>query len=385
MEVETEPMAMASEPFADSEMAMSEDGNLDAEMNLDQSQPTYQGQDDAQMENNDNEYHDGIINGNGLQEETIEIEIQPEAMGIENENENDANMSSLSSDPKEVEMQSNSSSPKFEPILPLSEQTQCDQVAQDFPHPPQSTNPDPQPETSNLDGNISADQEFNAATASAAENEAVEKEYGEGTGGEGEAEAQQVEESTQDEQSVPEDTQQGINGTVEESENPQAEALVNQTEAGEEVEQSNSVDETVPSIRVSFNGQDFVLYPSSSSSSSYLGLDLSTDPNSEEEINQQQQSTIEVSAPPLRAPGHTFHSPLETLFESLRVKDVLGDFLEEGTEIVMWLPELELTVREVSSSRAILMMEKRWMYAHTFGRGLGLRDCLIVGIELVCY
>ncbi|UZJ56042.1 hypothetical protein CBS101457_005362 [Exobasidium rhododendri] len=84
-----------------------------------------------------------------------------------------------------------------------------------------------------------------------------------------------------------------------------------------------------PAIRITFNDQDFVLF-SESEPSSYISTQ-------KEEI---------VSAPQLKADPKAFHESLDTLFQSLRVKDSLGDFLEEGSELQISFVDLDMMLRE---------------------------------------
>lgn len=80
-----------------------------------------------------------------------------------------------------------------------------------------------------------------------------------------------------------------------------------------------------PSLRVTFNDQDFSIWNADSVATETQGI-----------------------CPPLAIEHDIFHAPLEALFEAMRVKHALGDFLEEGAELVLSFANLELTVREVS-------------------------------------
>ncbi|KAN0061697.1 hypothetical protein ACQY0O_005689 [Thecaphora frezii] len=97
-----------------------------------------------------------------------------------------------------------------------------------------------------------------------------------------------------------------------------------------------------PTVRVSFNGQDFVLF-SHDEPTSYLGAsqaDAFADHEAAAPV------TVHIPAPKLKVADDIFWQPLENLFASLRVKDCLGEFLEESTELVLHMPDLDLTVPE---------------------------------------
>jgi len=364
-----EPQAFTSDLPKDydvvtsADQAMSEDGNLDldAEMNVDQSQPY---QDDAQMENEDAEYTDQQMDADAIQEETIEVEIQEEwKVGGEKED------SILPSSEKEIEMQAAQSTPKIQDETSLPDQDQDqDQVVQDALEGPTSTllestttslsHPPSLPINQSTLNGTSHKAEPASSSVVVTEKETVEEEYGQESGS-GAAEnlvtesgdAQPSNEFSQGGEEEAQPVIQDESNQVELSVPPQDGAVNPQTGDGEEeeVDASSPSDQAIPSIRVTFNGQDFVMFPSSSSTSEcYIGLDLTADPNSTEAS--QGQLTVEVPAPPLRAPKETFHAPLASLFDAFRVKEVLGDFLEEGTEIIIWCPELELSIREVSCS-----------------------------------
>lgn len=107
-----------------------------------------------------------------------------------------------------------------------------------------------------------------------------------------------------------------------------------------------TIDDQPPCVRLTFAGQDFVLF-AAEDCSEYLAASKSA------EALDSAPTTVAVGAPPLAAPTEAFHEGLDSLFEALRVRDSLGDFLEERTELVLHLPELELTVREVSAHSAM--------------------------------
>lgn len=81
-------------------------------------------------------------------------------------------------------------------------------------------------------------------------------------------------------------------------------------------------------IRITFDGQDFVLYPDEESSTF-----IST--------NQER-----IQAPALQVEAKVFSDPLESLFEALRIREALGDFLDEGTELCLTFHDLDMIARE---------------------------------------
>jgi len=104
-------------------------------------------------------------------------------------------------------------------------------------------------------------------------------------------------------------------------------------EVGLEEEEGEEEDvHAPPPVRVTFNGQDFVLF-SLSEPSTYIPV----------------QQEEPVAAPQLKSESRIFYETLDSLFESLRVKDSLGDFLEEGSELQVNFVDLEMTLREVSA------------------------------------
>lgn len=98
-------------------------------------------------------------------------------------------------------------------------------------------------------------------------------------------------------------------------------------------------DAAPPTVRITFNGQDFVLFSAASPPAFQAVLETS-DANS--------PALASIPAPRLAVPEELFWQPLEGIFNGLRVSTALGDFLEEGTELVMQLPDLDMTIHEVS-------------------------------------
>ncbi|EPQ28560.1 uncharacterized protein PFL1_03864 [Pseudozyma flocculosa PF-1] len=127
---------------------------------------------------------------------------------------------------------------------------------------------------------------------------------------------------------------------------PAENGLAAEHEAGEEDQLEHSIesdDGTLPpTVRVSFNGQDFVLF-SHDEPPCYTGASQAAE---DTERDATAEPTVQVPAPKLKVADDTFWQPLESLFASLRVKDCLGEFLEEATELVLHMPDLDLTVQE---------------------------------------
>ncbi|WFD28054.1 hypothetical protein MNAN1_003062 [Malassezia nana] len=100
---------------------------------------------------------------------------------------------------------------------------------------------------------------------------------------------------------------------------------------------SSSLSEDLPTIRLTFQGQDFAVFPSVMQDSGpfvYLDGEEGSD------------ELVRVSAPELRLPPTTFWEPLDEFFAALRVKDALGEFLEDDTELCLSFPDLELDLME---------------------------------------
>ncbi|CAO1631375.1 unnamed protein product [Parajaminaea phylloscopi] len=121
-------------------------------------------------------------------------------------------------------------------------------------------------------------------------------------------------------------------------------------------------------IRLTFNGQSFALFAESSEAPSYWSYDPQSD------------SVESVPAPRLALADEIYWQSLDQLFNSLRVRDALGEFLEEaesGNELVMSLPELELTVREDSvHGKDVHISDLVQMH-----EALGLQDSLHIEIS----
>ncbi|PWN21890.1 hypothetical protein BCV69DRAFT_158620 [Microstroma glucosiphilum] len=133
-------------------------------------------------------------------------------------------------------------------------------------------------------------------------------------------------------------------------------------DAGEEEDEV-----AIEPIRLSFQDQSFAIFSADPESTSYLAWDDETD------------TLKTVPAPRLAVDEDVFWSPLETLFNALRVKDALGEFLEgeSGSELVMTFPELELTVREDN----VYAREISLTHLIRLHHQLGLRDSMHIRIS----
>ncbi|WFD24158.1 hypothetical protein MEQU1_002855 [Malassezia equina] len=100
---------------------------------------------------------------------------------------------------------------------------------------------------------------------------------------------------------------------------------------------SSSLSDELPTVRLTFQGQDFAAFPAVSQDSGPF-VYMEGEEGSDE--------LVRVSAPELRLPPTTFWEPLDAFFAALRVKDALGEFLEEGTELCLSFPDLDLDLME---------------------------------------
>lgn len=101
--------------------------------------------------------------------------------------------------------------------------------------------------------------------------------------------------------------------------------------AANDEEESSAEVHAPPAVRVTFNGQDFVLFPQTEPSTYFAA-----------------QETEPIAAPRLKAEEQVYYESMDSLFQTLRVKESLGDFLEEGSELHINFVDLELIIREVS-------------------------------------
>lgn len=122
------------------------------------------------------------------------------------------------------------------------------------------------------------------------------------------------------------------------------------TDAVEEREEEEEEEiHAPPAARVTFNGQDFVLFPHSEPST-YISA----------------QQAEPIAAPKLSVDPSLFYESLDSLFEGFRVKDSLGDFLEEGAELEINFVDLALRLREVSASVLIIQSSESYLISYSF-------------------
>jgi len=100
---------------------------------------------------------------------------------------------------------------------------------------------------------------------------------------------------------------------------------------------SSSLSDELPTVRLTFQGQDFAAFPAEAQDSG---------PFVYVEGEEGSDELVRVSAPELRLAPATFWEPLDAFFAALRVKDALGEFLEDGTELCLSFPDLELDLME---------------------------------------
>ena len=100
---------------------------------------------------------------------------------------------------------------------------------------------------------------------------------------------------------------------------------------------SSSLSDELPTVRLTSQGQDFAAFPAEAQDSG---------PFVYVEGEEGSDELVRVSAPELRLAPATFWEPLDAFFAALRVKDALGEFLEDGTELCLSFPDLELDLME---------------------------------------
>lgn len=95
-------------------------------------------------------------------------------------------------------------------------------------------------------------------------------------------------------------------------------------------------------IRVTFHGQDFVLF-SQSDIPTFLAM-----PSNGEQTDSTYgvDDVVHIEAPALQISKDVLWQPLDSLFAGLREKNALGDFLDESHELHIAFPDLDLDVAE---------------------------------------
>ena len=99
-------------------------------------------------------------------------------------------------------------------------------------------------------------------------------------------------------------------------------------------------EEDIPTMRLTFQEQDFCVFPSPHDETPTVYMDTSSEDTGAED------TLVGVPAPELHIDPGVFWEPLDSLFAALRVTDALGEFLEEGTELCLAFPDLELVLHE---------------------------------------
>ena len=99
-------------------------------------------------------------------------------------------------------------------------------------------------------------------------------------------------------------------------------------------------EEEIPTMRLTFQEQDFCVFPSPHDETPTVYMDTSSEDTGAED------ALVGVPAPELHIDPGVFWEPLDSLFAALRVTDALGEFLEEGTELCLAFPDLELVLHE---------------------------------------
>lgn len=100
-----------------------------------------------------------------------------------------------------------------------------------------------------------------------------------------------------------------------------------------------TMDDAEPhTVCLTFQEQDFCVFPSASDQGPTVYV--------EETNDNDERVLVGVPAPALPIDRSLFWEPLDAVFGALRVAHVLGEFLEEGTELCIAFPDLDLVLRE---------------------------------------
>jgi len=91
-------------------------------------------------------------------------------------------------------------------------------------------------------------------------------------------------------------------------------------------------------VCLTFQEQDFCVFPSASDQGPTVYVEETNDDD--------ERVLVGVPAPALPIDRSLFWEPLDAVFGALRVAHVLGEFLEEGTELCIAFPDLDLVLRE---------------------------------------
>ena len=100
-----------------------------------------------------------------------------------------------------------------------------------------------------------------------------------------------------------------------------------------------TMDDAEPhTVCLTFQEQDFSVFPSASDQGPTVYVEETNDDD--------ERILVGVPAPALPIDRSLFWEPLDAVFGALRVAHVLGEFLEEGTELCIAFPDLDLVLRE---------------------------------------
>ena len=100
-----------------------------------------------------------------------------------------------------------------------------------------------------------------------------------------------------------------------------------------------TMDDAEPhTVCLTFQEQDFCVFPSASDQGPTVDVEETNDDD--------ERILVGVPAPALPIDRSLFWEPLDAVFGALRVAHVLGEFLEEGTELCIAFPDLDLVLRE---------------------------------------
>ena len=100
-----------------------------------------------------------------------------------------------------------------------------------------------------------------------------------------------------------------------------------------------TMDDAEPhTVCLTFQEQDFCVFPSANDQGPTVYV--------EETNDNDERVLVGVPAPALPIDRSLFWEPLDAVFGALRVAHVLGEFLEEGTELCIAFPDLDLVLRE---------------------------------------
>ena len=100
-----------------------------------------------------------------------------------------------------------------------------------------------------------------------------------------------------------------------------------------------TMDDVEPhTVCLTFQEQEFCVFPSANDQGPTVYVEETNDDD--------ERVLVGVPAPALPIDRSLFWEPLDAVFGALRVAHVLGEFLEEGTELCIAFPDLDLVLRE---------------------------------------